>query len=467
MNEKRQTNDALIVSIFICILILCIAVFFLVLTHKKMQDQAKEEEMKQEKIVESEPEETPQPSSRPLQTLREPLTQLNGDGTDTVTVMVYLNGSNLESDYGSATTDVEEMLQATGSEQVNVVIQTVSTREWQDYDIASDRTQRYEIQDHDLVLVDDSLDQMDCTEANTLSDFLVWSQENYPADRYMLILWNHGGGPVEGFGYNEWGRSSDSLTINEMQDALETSGIKLDIFGMDCCIMSSLEVCYALYDYCDYMILSEDFESSLGWAYEGWLTALAENPSIDTPALGEIIIDDMVAENDRHAWGSSSTLALIDQRYVPDLYASWKEFAYANEESLLNVNYSREIIRSARALPFDVKKVDSEMQEYYITDIMALASSISSDESKPLITELTNAIVYYNCTDDNLGLTGLSITIPYGDRSFYSSLRPIYLQAGFEKDYITWLSNFTSVDDTDYYNYDDFNSSWSGWEEEN
>lgn len=384
---------------------------------------------------------------------RDPLVTLKGNGQDQVTVMIYMNGSNLESDYGCATTDIKEMLSADLNDKVSVVIQTMGTRKWRDYDIASDHAQRYLIEDEDLVLVDDSLDQEDCTDPRTLSDFIIWSEKNYPADRYILILWNHGGGSVEGFGYNQWGRYSDSLTLDEMQSALEDGGVAFDFIGMDSCIMSSIEICYALYDYCDYMILSEDFESSLGWNYKGWLSALANNTSIDTVSLGKIIIDDMVEANEKnHHEGMASTLALIDQKYIPTLFEEWKNFAYANTEELLACNYSREVIRSGRPLSIRRKhnpftKVDSELQEYYVTDMLAVAASINSAYSKTMTIHLNNAIAYYNYTDSNAGLTGLSVTLPYGDRSFYRDQKKIYTLCGIDSEYIEWLEQFTSVTD--------------------
>lgn len=404
---------------------------------------------------------------------RDSLVSLKGNGNDQVTIMIYLNGSNLESNYGSATVDIGEMLDADLSDKVSVVIETIGTREWQNYDIASDHAQRYLIDNHKLVLVDDTLDQEDCTDPDALSDFIIWSKENYPADRYFLILWNHGGGSVEGFGYNQWGHYSDALTLDEMQTALEDGGVVFDFIGFDSCIMSSIEICYALYDYCDYMILSEDFESSLGWYYENWLTQLADNTSIDTPTLARTIIDDMVTANEKnHYLGDASTLALIDEKYLPALFEEWKHFAYANTDALLENNYSREVIRSDRALPTrrnnnPLSKVDSELEEYYITDMLAVAASINDAYSKSLSSLLNNAIVYYNYTANNAGLTGLSVTLPYGDPSFYRDQKEIYELCGFDQEYIDWLKQFTTVtDDAERVDYSDIdwenNSGFSG-----
>ncbi len=394
--------------------------------------------------------------------VRSPLVTPKGNGEDEVTVMIYMNGSDLESYNGFATEDIYEILEAESNDKLHILIQTMGTMQWQDPRIASDHTQRFEIKGGDLVLVDDSLAQLDCTDPDTFLDFLKWGGKRYASDRYFLVLWDHGGGSVDGFGYDEWQDPENSLTIDEMVQALYTSGMKFDFIGMDACIMSSIEVCYALYDYCDYCVLSEDFESALGWSYSGWMSALAENTSIDTISLAKILIDDMVRFNEQDYFGSSSTLALIDERYIPAAFEAWMNFAYANEETLLSVNYSREVERSGRAHP----KVSSTLAQYYITDILALAVSVSSPQTKSLVGKLANCVAYYNCSYDNTGLTGLSVTLPYGDNEFYDSLGQVFAGIGINKRYIQWLGNFqTQAAADNYYDYYEFDNEWEGWDD--
>ena len=197
-----------------------------------------------------------------------------------------MNGSDLESNSGAATDDITEMLRASYHENVNVLLETIGTKRWSSrYGIASNRTQRYRVLEDEIELVDDSLGQEDCTDAESLAEFIRWGAEQYPAQRYILILWGHGAGPVYGFGYDEHQGEEEALTIDEMQTAVRQGGVYFDFIGMDCCIMSCMELCCALYDYCDYMILSEDFESGLGWEYTGWIDALSADPAIETQEL--------------------------------------------------------------------------------------------------------------------------------------------------------------------------------------
>jgi len=422
--------------------------------------------------------------------VRAPQVQLKGNNQDKVTILLYMNGSNLETDDGEATTDLKEIINAGYSDNVNVVVQTMGTKKWQNYGINANKAQRYKVDGNGLTLVDDSLGQLDCTIASTLGDFIKWGAANYPADRYILVFWNHGGGPVYGFGYDEWNDDSNAaLTIDEMQTALNDGGVYFDFIGMDCCIMSSLEVCVALYDYCDYTILSEDFESGLGWYYTDWMKKLYSNSSISTIELGQYIVDDMVNTNanDSQA-GDNSILALIDEGMMRVLWTAWTDFAYANEDALLENNYSRVVMKAnnnGRVHPaikdhFSVEAPlasrdfwddDSDddsysLSEYYITDIMSLASTLNTTESQALQSAVNNTLIYVNATSGDAGLTGISVTLPYGDSSFYSDLRTIFNNCGFDSTYVTWLNKFVSASGTStYYDYSDWDDSWDGWDD--
>ena len=413
----------------------------------------------------------------PEDMVKEKQTEIKGDGKDQATVFVYMNGSDLESEDGEATEDLCEMLAANISSQVNVLVETIGTKSWSKrLGIASDHTQRYKAEAGNLVLVDDSLGQLDCTSPDTLADFISWGAENYPANRYILIFWDHGAGPVYGFGYDEHQSEDSVLTIDEIQTAIRQSGIYFDIIGMDSCIMSSLELCCAMYNYCDYMILSEDFESGYGWSYTGWLNALSENTSISSEKLGKIIVDDMIADNEENGEGSS-TLALIDESYMKVLYTAWADFAYANEPALLGENYSMHVRGGRRAHPilrekglFDFlfdEDGDYSMSDYYITDIMAVAQNIESKETEALAAAVNLSIRYFNCTDDEVGMTGLSVTLPYGDSEFYGYLYPVFTGVGMDADYVGWLEKFVYAEGyNDYYDYESwYEDDWEGWDD--
>lgn len=427
------------------------------------------------------------------------------------TILVYMNGSDLESYAGEASSDISEMLTSGVGNNVNVVIQTLGTSAWQDHGIASDHTQRYRLNNGKLELVDDSLGQLDTTAASTLSDFIRWGVETYPADRYMLLMWDHGAGPVYGFGYDEFQGDYAALTLDEMQSALnDNANVHFDLIGMDCCLMSSIETCQVLAPYCDYTILSEDFEPGVGWSYEKWLRKLEESPGIQTSELGTTIVDEMISAVQADPENGEATLALIDESAVPGLFNTWLDFAYANKDALLSTNYSQQT--AARGRPgwslgpgaghdgngqhdessptygqqndfgapyggiddmgfgpmsgmgpgntgdvaewggpaewgdwnYDTSYVT--MSDYYVTDIMDVASSVSSDQTAALEEAARNAIVHYGKTSGEEGMTGIGVTLPYGDSEFYDELVKVFTACGIDKSYVDWLGEFVNSD---------------------
>ncbi|MBP3754815.1 MAG: hypothetical protein J6I66_08150 [Lachnospiraceae bacterium] len=416
----------------------------------------------------------------------------------TVTIYVYMNGSNLETESGFATEDILEMLDAGYSENVNVLIQTMGTKYWsKKLGIKSDRSQTYHVGEDGLELVRDNLGQLDCTIPETLRDFIRYGAQEYPASRNILILWDHGGGPAYGFGWDEFQDDWENLSVDEMVKALNGCGVHFDFIGMDACIMSCLEVAYPLRNYCDYMILSEDFESCLGWYYTDWLEALYENPSISTYDLGKIIVDDMVSENEHNRfYGDRSILALIDESKIEKLWNVWTEFAYANEEALLSTNFSQDMEETGKGLglserfrerngnkvfdflmdemidyleEYDLDEFyDSDevyISDYCITDLMGLAHIIDSDMSEKLAIAADKALLYVSATSDNLSLTGISVTLPYNDRMLYNDLADVLEDCDFDEEYIEWLEKFCEIrNDRDTVDWGEWGREiWSEW----
>lgn len=465
------------------------------------------------------------------------------------TVLIYMNGSDLESEAGEATSDIAEMIASGIGTNVNVVIETLGTRRWQDYGIASDHTQRYIIKEGKLELVDDSLGQLDTTDPNTLADFIRWGTENYPADRYMLLLWDHGAGPVYGFGYDEFQSDYAALTLDEMKQALDANpGVHFDMIGMDCCIMGSLETCVALQPYCDYTVLSEDFEPGIGWSYKEWMGMLEKNPGIGMVELGTAIVDSMISEVSKDPENGDATLALIDESAVNELNNAWVNFAYANKDALLKNNYSQQVEvrdrpdagQGSNQAPgqgfgyapgqsagqgyghvlgqapgtrphgpqngfgggndygygnsygydgygngydggygnngnydygygyedgydtgwgnfwdgWDSDASYVTMTDYYVTDILEVASTMESNEATALKQAFSKAVVHFGSTAGEQGMSGLGVTLPYGDAEFYDELVKVFTASGIDKDYIKWLEAFVNAEGAD--NYYDF-----------
>ena len=190
------------------------------------------------------------------------------------TVMIYMVGSNLESRLGNATKDLEEIDGAgLGFENYNVIVYTGGSARWVG-DVPCDRNCVLDMSrkgDERIVAQTNGNANMGLPE--TLSAFLNYCGENYPADHNALILWDHGGGPLWGYGVDEL-YDSDSLLLTEMRAAMDGSafrggadGKKLDMVGFDACLMGSLECMTIWKDYAEYYVGSEELEPGDGWNY--------------------------------------------------------------------------------------------------------------------------------------------------------------------------------------------------------
>ena len=103
----------------------------------------------------------------------------------------YLCGSDLESKHASASKDMDEMLEVNLPENVKVVIETGGAAEWQNSKVKPENLTRF-VYDHNGLKKVDTKELANMGAQETLSDFLSYCYEYHPAERSMVVLWNHG-----------------------------------------------------------------------------------------------------------------------------------------------------------------------------------------------------------------------------------------------------------------------------------
>ena len=234
---------------------------------------------------------------------------------DTWTVMFYQDADDqtLEQDIF---TDLNEAERIGSTDKVNLVAQidrySGGFRGSQNFST----TKRFHLtQDNDLERINseelDDLGEVNMADSEVLVDFVTWAAATYPADRYILILSDHGTGWPGGWTDGDleskpenilidgW---DDMLYLNEIDDAFakiqKQTGInKFDIIGYDACLMGSLEVLSMTAPYADYAVLSQEVEPSMGWAYSAFLNKLVKNPKIDSGELAKSIVDTYITED--------------------------------------------------------------------------------------------------------------------------------------------------------------------------
>ena len=262
----------------------------------------------------------------------------------TWTVMVYLDADNdLE---GAGIDDVNEMEAAPASAEIKVVVQMdripghdSSNGNWTD-------TRRFRITHDSNPAVITSpqvggfLGELNMGDPQTLVDFVQWTIAGYPADHYLLILWDHGSGwkkgtslkPRKGIAFDD--TDDDYLTTVEMSSALQTIagslGRNLDIVACDACLMQMAEVAYEIRASADYYVASEETIPWDGYPYDDWLTALASSPSMSAAELSALLVDTYVDSYNGGSQGEDYvTLSAVDLSKIAEVAGVAGDFGTA------------------------------------------------------------------------------------------------------------------------------------------
>ena len=241
----------------------------------------------------------------------------------------YLCGSDLESKHGSASADIDEMLEIKLPENIKVVIETGGASDWTNKMIKSDRMTRFVYSHNGLKKIQNTeLSNMGAQE--TLHDFLKYCHEYHPAKNSLVILWNHGGGALGGVAYDEI-YGLDSISMRELQNAFSLSFPDItepvfDIIGFDACLMANIDTANTVSPYAKYMVASQELEPGNGWNYSGILKSISENPEISPEELGIAICDSFMEDCIEQGTSEEATLSLIDLAKADTLFDHFSKY---------------------------------------------------------------------------------------------------------------------------------------------
>lgn len=234
------------------------------------------------------------------------------------TVLIYICGSNLESRYGSASKNIEQILKANKALSTNIIIATGGSTSWKNDEISPFALDYYEVKDNALNRVKRNA-QANMGESSTLSDFIAFGQNTYPANHYALIFWDHGGGSYKGVCFDE-NFDFDSLSLSEIDSALSQNSINLEFIGFDACLMSNIETMQMAKKYAKTMIASESVTPTTGWDYENFLASLNDSKLYEK-ALSSF--EQKATKNDERKY----SLAVIDLQNADSVISAFENLA--------------------------------------------------------------------------------------------------------------------------------------------
>ena len=249
--------------------------------------------------------------------------------TDTWIVYWYLCGTDLESESGAASYDLQELLEVKLPDNVKVLIQTGGANQWQNNVVSTNAVERYLYTSGGLERLD-VLEDADMGNVQTLADFIRFGKENYSADHRVFVFWDHGGGSAIGVCLDE--RTGNLLSLNDVRTAFTSvyepsaENPPFELIGFDACLMATYDTVSSLEGLARYVTGSEEVEPGVGWNYTGWVSALAENPAMGGGKLGKAICDTYIDSCKQYDVDDMATLSVIDLSQLPVLRNAYESF---------------------------------------------------------------------------------------------------------------------------------------------
>lgn len=362
-------------------------------------------------------------------------------------MMVYMVGSNLESEGGMASLDIMEMASSGFDEEnLDVLICTGGASEWWIDGIPSDECTVFEVTDGTINPVY-TLSNKNMADAATLREFINYGYMNYDAGYYDLVLWNHGGGAVLGYGADE-NYDYDTLSLAELNDALKgtkmvTDGEKFEWIGFDACLMGMLEVADMTAGYADYLIASEEVEAGAGWDYS-CLKTLSDGKHFEGEDAADVIITAYSKfYEEEQQYTPDYTLSCLDLSKTDVVVDSLEQFVNTAAVELQDGGYSKIARMRDRTKTFGKVSQDSFYDTVDLYDLADQMMHLYPEEAEQVQSAVQEMVV---CQKSNVrDAHGVAVYFPYSNKEYADLFMSAYSEIGFSEAYTSFLTTFSDT----------------------
>jgi hypothetical protein len=352
--------------------------------------------------------------------------------TASTTVLVYMEGTSLEEQDNNGTDNIKEMLAATSSSNLKIVLTTGAANKTseKDNEVKSWKTvKRHVISNGRLTELED-IGNVDMGTTKVLTDFIEWGQRTRPADRYILVFWDHGGGPLGGFGGHRKpaGSAADfpvatNLSVSDLKkavkDVVDKTGKPFELIGFDACLMATLEVADAFKDLGRYLVASEDIEPGKGWDWKVFLDYVALYPEAGGGDIGKAIANGYYAKmskiGDQFKY---ITLSVIDLSKVSQVNSALASFSQWKKGLLDSDGLSAwSDLAAARSLSLDFYtsslEANGASETVDLVDWVTQLDTLKADSrTNNLIDAVNRALVHQVYGSERKNVSGLTLMFP-------------------------------------------------------
>lgn len=261
---------------------------------------------------------------------------------------------------------------------------------------------------------------IDIASTSTLTDYIKWAVKNAPAEKYILLLSDHGGGyspedelPMEnptlskGLIYDD-GAYYDHFTAEKIVKAVQDAGIRPEVIYLDACLMNTIEYQYELKDITNYLVLSSFSVPGPGGDYVSLVNELAKNSDIEKALskFGEATVkswDEYLDEETNEKYFPYSDISVIRTSDIDVFGYKWKEFteqlidAYQNGGDEVKAAINKV---TAGTMPMECAYALYDMNYFAQQVIDAVPEQFSSSFAKELSVAYDSYIVYRKASSE-------------------------------------------------------------------
>ena len=359
----------------------------------------------------------------------------------TRTVMIYMVGSNLESDSAIATSDINSIKpEEVDLDNVNVLLYTGGTAKWHNF-VSNDENAIYQLTANGFEKVK-TYSKQNMGSSNTFETFLNYAYDNYVTEDYDLIIYDHGGA-IDGAVWDDF--TSDNLSLEDFKIALENSPFdednKLEVVLFRTCLNGTIEVADVFDEYAEYLVASS--EVTLGSRFTPVLGFLNDVETTDTAVdFGEKFIAEYQNQMDRlDPYGEVGQMyAIVDLSKTDDIVDELEVFIKGINLDL----YYADVVR-ARSGMFQFAYTYFDDSSYDMVDLYELIerlSPYSTVSSTKLLSLIDDAVIYNWSTIADTH--GLSIYFPYnGDTMVQAYFLSMYDDFEFNDSYFDFINEIS------------------------
>lgn len=343
------------------------------------------------------------------------------------TYMVFIAGDNNLST--AAIGDINEMETVGSTGSVNIVVQAEFSQVYSVGFTVPENTVRGKItKDSDTSTISSTLTDIgnqNMGKKETLTEFIKWATTHYPADKYALVLWDHGagwkadekkGGAVRGA--LEDATSGSFMSLPDLALAVKDSGAEIDLIDFDACLMAMYEVAYEFNGLTDYMVFSEEVEPGEGNPYDTILAELVKDSDMTAKTFAGHVCSKFKTFYQLQE-RTYITKSAVDMAYISSLHEKLRGFvSVANE----NFNTERPNIQMARDASISYDYPENHDIESFLDELNknTTDSDIKSQISaiKDVLDDLiiSNEVYSPETGDPIIDSCGLAIYLPKKDQ---------------------------------------------------